>query len=75
MKPPLNGIMKVPDPGFEGAQGHPVDRPGSEPLLPERGGPEILARENAAIDAIEAVLDGKKPKRIPGGFSLFTKAA
>lgn len=29
----------------------------------------------AAIDAIEAVLDGKKPKRIPGGFSLFAKAA
>ncbi len=29
----------------------------------------------ASIDAIEAVLDGKKPKRIPGGFSLFAKAA
>jgi DNA-binding response OmpR family regulator len=29
----------------------------------------------AAIDAIEAVLEGKKPKRLPGGFSLFDKAA
>ena len=29
----------------------------------------------AAIDAIEAVLDGKKPKRIPVGFSLFAKVA
>lgn len=25
----------------------------------------------AAISAIEAVLDGRKPKRLPGGFSLF----
>ncbi len=29
----------------------------------------------AAIEAIEAVLDGKKPKRMPGGFSLFANAA
>ncbi|MEZ0244410.1 MAG: response regulator [Sphingomonas sp.] len=29
----------------------------------------------AAIDAIEAVTDGKKPKRLPGSFSLFQKAA
>lgn len=29
----------------------------------------------AAIQAIEAVLEGKKPKRLPGGFSLFEKAA
>ncbi|WP_242140078.1 MULTISPECIES: response regulator [unclassified Sphingomonas] len=28
----------------------------------------------AAIAAIEAVLDGKTPKRIPGGFSLFAAA-
>jgi len=24
---------------------------------------------------IEAVLEGRKPKRLPGGFSLFDKAA
>ena len=29
----------------------------------------------AAIDAIEAVLEGKKPKKLPVGFSLFDKAA
>jgi len=29
----------------------------------------------AAIDAIEAVVDGKRPKRLPGSFSLFQKAA
>jgi DNA-binding response OmpR family regulator len=29
----------------------------------------------AAIDAIEAVAEGKKPKRLPGSFSLFAKAA
>jgi DNA-binding response OmpR family regulator len=29
----------------------------------------------AAIDAIEAVIEGKKPKRLPGGFHLFEKAA
>ncbi|MEI9851732.1 MAG: response regulator [Sphingomonas sp.] len=29
----------------------------------------------AAIDAIEAVLYGREPKRLPGGFSLFKKAA
>jgi DNA-binding response OmpR family regulator len=29
----------------------------------------------AAINAIEAVLDGRKPKRLPGGFNLFEKAA
>lgn len=29
----------------------------------------------AAIDAIEAVVDGKTPKRLPGSFSLFQKAA
>ena len=29
----------------------------------------------AAIDAIEAVLDGAEPKRIPQSFSLFGKAA
>jgi DNA-binding response OmpR family regulator len=29
----------------------------------------------AAIDAIEAVVDGKAPKRLPGSFSLFRKAA
>lgn len=29
----------------------------------------------AAIDAIEAVVDGKTPKRLPGSFSLFRKAA
>ena len=29
----------------------------------------------AAIDAIEAVADGKRPKRLPGSFSLFKKAA
>ena len=29
----------------------------------------------AAIDAIEAVLEGKKPKKLPGGFSLFETAA
>ncbi|MCW3847740.1 response regulator [Sphingomonas sp. LB-2] len=29
----------------------------------------------AAIDAIEAVEDGRKPKRLPGSFSLFKKAA
>ena len=28
----------------------------------------------AAIAAIEAVLDGKTPKRIPSGFSLFAAA-
>jgi len=29
----------------------------------------------AAIQVIEAVLEGKKPRRLPGGFSLFEKAA
>lgn len=29
----------------------------------------------AAIDAIEAVIEGKKPKRLPGGFRLFDQAA
>ena len=29
----------------------------------------------AAIDAIEAVTEGKTPKRMPGSFSLFQKAA
>lgn len=29
----------------------------------------------AAIAAIEAVLDGRPPKRLPGGFSLFAQAA
>lgn len=29
----------------------------------------------AAIDAIEAVLDGQKPKRLPQSFSLFKRAA
>ena len=29
----------------------------------------------AAIDAIEAVLEGRTPKRLPGGLSLFAKAA
>lgn len=29
----------------------------------------------AAINAIEAVLEGKKPKRLPGGFSLFEQVA
>jgi DNA-binding response OmpR family regulator len=29
----------------------------------------------AAIDAIEAVIDGVEPKRLPTGFSLFRKAA
>jgi len=29
----------------------------------------------AAINVIEAVLEGRKPKRLPGGFSLFDKAA
>ena len=29
----------------------------------------------AAIDAIEAIAEGKKPKRLPGSFSLFKKAA
>jgi len=29
----------------------------------------------AAIRAIEAMLEGKKPKRLPGGFSLFDQAA
>jgi DNA-binding response OmpR family regulator len=29
----------------------------------------------AAIGAIEAVADGAKPKRLPGGFSLFKSAA
>lgn len=29
----------------------------------------------AAIDAIEAVTEGKTPKRLPGSFSLFKKAA
>jgi DNA-binding response OmpR family regulator len=29
----------------------------------------------AAIDAIEAVTEGKKPKRLPNSFSLFKKAA
>jgi len=29
----------------------------------------------AAIEAIEAVADGKKPKRLPGSFNLFAKAA
>ncbi|WCM28376.1 response regulator [Sphingomonas sp. QA11] len=29
----------------------------------------------AAIDAIEAVIVGKKPRRLPDGFSLFDKAA
>jgi DNA-binding response OmpR family regulator len=29
----------------------------------------------AAIDAIEAVLGGKKPKKLPGGFHLFEQAA
>jgi DNA-binding response OmpR family regulator len=29
----------------------------------------------AAIDAIEAVIEGKKPKRLPGSFSLFTEVA
>jgi DNA-binding response OmpR family regulator len=29
----------------------------------------------ASISAIEAVLDGKTPKRMPSGFSLFGKAA
>ena len=29
----------------------------------------------AAIAAIEAVLEGKQPKRMPGGFRLFDKAA
>lgn len=28
-----------------------------------------------AIDAIEAVVEGKKPKRLPGSFSLFQQAA
>ncbi|NML05299.1 response regulator [Sphingomonas sp. G-3-2-10] len=28
-----------------------------------------------AIDAIEAVVEGKKPKRLPGSFSLFAQAA
>jgi len=29
----------------------------------------------ASINAIEAVIDGKKPKKLPNGFSLFDKAA
>ncbi len=29
----------------------------------------------AAIDAIEAVVEGRAPKRLPGSFSLFQKAA
>jgi DNA-binding response OmpR family regulator len=29
----------------------------------------------AAIDAIEAVLEGRKPKKLPVGFNLFEKAA
>ena len=29
----------------------------------------------AAIDAIEAIAEGKKPKRLPGSFILFKKAA
>jgi DNA-binding response OmpR family regulator len=29
----------------------------------------------AAINAIEAVIEGKKPKKLPHGFSLFDKAA
>lgn len=29
----------------------------------------------AAIDAIEAVIEGKKPRKLPGGLSLFSKAA
>lgn len=29
----------------------------------------------AAIDAIEAVIDGNTPKRLPNGFSLFQRAA
>jgi len=29
----------------------------------------------AAIDAIEAVIEGVKPKKLPNGFSLFQKAA
>jgi DNA-binding response OmpR family regulator len=29
----------------------------------------------AAIDAIEAVIEGNEPKRLPAGFSLFRKAA
>jgi hypothetical protein len=28
----------------------------------------------AAINAIEAVIEGKKPRRLPNGFSLFEKA-
>jgi len=29
----------------------------------------------AAINAIEAVIEGRKPKKLPSGFSLFDKAA
>ncbi|HEX8302415.1 response regulator [Sphingomonas sp.] len=29
----------------------------------------------AAITAIEAVIEGKKPKKLPGGFRLFSQAA
>jgi hypothetical protein len=29
----------------------------------------------AAINAIEAVIEGKKPRKLPGGLSLFSKAA
>lgn len=29
----------------------------------------------SAIDAVEAVQEGKKPKRLPGGFHLFDRAA